>query len=108
MRTRERPASPVSHQPIPVIGLEHGRAVARRRARARRRSNSAVGFAVFGLIAASAVGAGYVTWDYFQGEQDAPVVESDRMTVDEVIEELERRPAWNGPGSPAFGIGDGP
>ena len=106
MRTRERPASPVSHRPVPVIGLEHGRAVARQRARVRRRRNSAVGFAVFGLSAALAIGAGYVTWDYFQGEQDGPAVEPGRMTVDEVIEELERRPAWNGPGSPAFGIGD--
>ena len=107
MRTRERPATPVSYRPEPVVGLEQGRLVARRHARARRRFDRGFGLVVFGLLGVLVVGAGYVGWDYFQGEQDGPAVEPGHKTVHDMIEELERRPIWNGPGSPAFGIGDG-
>jgi hypothetical protein len=43
-------------------------------------------------------------------ETDRRVAEIERQrsgrTTDDIIEQLEQTPAWNGPGNPTFGVGD--
>jgi hypothetical protein len=63
------------------------------------------------LIAVAAVAAaGYASWQYFKSEQAAdqqlqtPV---EQPSTQQVIDQLEQRPVWNGPGVPAANIGDG-
>lgn len=112
MQTREpflpTQQGPVRHQSLPVVGLDLGREVARRHSRARRRRDLAFGFVMFLLVAVVVGGAGYLTWEYFQTEQDTDGVVPGGRSSREVIAELEEQPIWNGPGTPDLGVGNRP
>lgn len=99
-----------THSPVSVPGLEHGRAHARRQARRRRAANRVASILVFAVIAGGLGTAGYYLWQFYADEQreatdDTPAPDTDPSTV-ELIEQLEDTPRWNGPGAPAFGVGD--
>lgn len=99
-----------------VHGLDAGRSHARQAQRRRRRRNRAV-TAIVSFVAAAAVGgAGWFGYSAYvehgtneQLETDRRVAEVERQragrTTDDIIDELEQTPAWNGPGNPTFGVG---
>ena len=66
--------------------------------------------AMFVLAAGVVGGAGYYLWQFYVDEQDRNLNQNgpavDERSTDEIIHELERDPRWNGPGAPAFGVGD--
>lgn len=92
-----------------VHGLDGGRQRARRRAATKRVKNAITAGVMF-VLAVVAVGtAGYLAWQEFGAEQERN--ETNRAVVvqptdDELIERFENAPRWNGPGAPAFGVGD--
>jgi len=100
-----------SHLLAPSVqGLEHGRKQARRRAGRRRVKNAIVSGFIF-MIAAGVVGtAGYFLWQFYGEEQDRNQVVQDGVTdprtADELIDDFEDNPYFQGPGAPAFGVGD--
>ena len=53
-------------------------------------------------------GAAYYLWQFYTEEQDRPT--TDHVVIErdtsEIIDDLEDNPRWNGPGAPAFGVGD--
>lgn len=94
-----------------VIGLEHGRELARKQSKRRNRSN-AIKTGVLTVMAVAAVGtAAWAGYDYWQAEQQREADERNPGQYDmdprEAIEILEEQPAWNGPGNATFGVGDG-
>ncbi len=105
--------------PSAVIGLEGGRELARRRQRRKLLKDKV--FGVAGAIVAIAVvaAAAYVGYTFYGEQQTADRVESEQRQAEldregsgdgirEAIDELEETPHWNGPGNPAFGVGDHP
>ncbi|MAT04653.1 MAG: hypothetical protein CL424_06390 [Acidimicrobiaceae bacterium] len=93
-----------------VIGLEHGRKRAAQQARRKNRSNT-MKTGVLAVLAAGSVGlAAYVGYDYYQSEMesDSNGVTFQEVDPNEAIEILENQPRWNGPGNPAFGVGEAP
>lgn len=68
-----------------------------------------VSTAMFIVVAGVVGGAGYFLWQFYSDEQERnlterPVVE--QRTADDLIVQLDQQGPWNGPGAPAFGIGD--
>jgi hypothetical protein len=111
------PQSPVpTLAPTAVYGLDAGRNRARRAQRSRRRWNQLVTLAM-GIAVATAVVAG--AWFGYQAylehtrnaeiEHQLGVEEqarrSARQSTEDVIDQLEETPAFNGPGAPALGLG---
>lgn len=92
-----------------VHGLEQGRKAARRRAGRRRFKNTLVSGLMF-LVAGGVVGgAGYYLWQFYGDEQERTNTDGNvvvQRSTDELIEDFEDNPRFNGPGAPAFGIGD--
>lgn len=105
-------SKPVSQSPYlapSVHGLEHGRQQARRRAGRRRVKNMIVSGVMFVIAAGVVGGAGYMLWQFYGEEQERNQVVIDgfeQRSVDELIRDFEEKPYFNGPGAPAFGIGD--
>lgn len=106
------------HRPAAVHGLEAGRNLARRDHRRRRRRTRVVRGALTVMLTAALGGAGWFAYTAYvehdaneQLETDRRVAEIEELrkdrTTDDIIEQLEQTPAWNGPGNPTFGIGDG-
>jgi hypothetical protein len=92
-----------------VHALQQGHDQARRRARRRRFKNMLVSVVMFGIAVGAVATAGYFAWQFYGDEQrrNSDVVPAvDRRTTDEMIDDLGVRPRWNGPGAPAFGVGN--
>jgi len=113
----QRSTPPVNHYlQTSVHGLEAGRSHARKAQRRRRRRNLVV-TTLLSVVAAAAIGgAGWFAYSAYvehdtqeQREIDRRVAEIERQragrTTNDIIEELEQTPAWNGPGNPTFGVG---
>ena len=108
MAVKQADSRPINQ--VSVHGLEHGRHRAHRRSARRRRANSVVSGVMFLVVAGVLGGAGYYLWQFYEDEQarnttDGPAFVDQRSTG-EVIDDLEDNPRWNGPGNPAFGVGD--
>lgn len=105
--------------PPSVHGLEGSREVAdqrNRRKRVKARFTSAV---VFAILAGVVLAAGYVGYELYTEQRADEQVERDvrlaeiqaeraGRTSDDLIDQLEDTPRWNGPGAPAFGVGEEP
>jgi hypothetical protein len=94
---------------IAVHGLEHGRTHARRHAARRRTKNTIVSGVMFVIAAGVVGGAGYYLWQFYDDEQERNLSERpavEQRTTDELIDQFDDAPRFNGPGAPAFGIGD--
>ena len=93
---------------VSVHGLEHGREHARRHAGRRRRKNAVVSGLTFLVVGGVVGGAGYYLWQFYVDEQERDTTDTVvpvQRSAEEWIEELEDTPRWNGPGAPAFGVG---
>lgn len=102
-----------------VVGLEGSRKVADRRHRNKRAQQRITSSMVIAILMGVLVAAGYVGYAVYADQSDDEQVERDRrvaeiqaqrngQTADDIIVELENTPRWNGPGAPAFGVGDDP
>jgi hypothetical protein len=69
-------------------------------------------------LMAAVTGAGWFAYAAYVEHDTNEQLETDRRvaeieeqrkdrTTDDIIEQLEQTPAWNGPGNPTFGVGDG-
>jgi hypothetical protein len=100
-----------------VIGLDLGREAARRAQRRKRRHDRVVSL-LLAAVAAGLIGvAGWFGYQTYVDHQAQREQERDRRTaeierersgegVEDVIEDLEESPKWNGPGNPSFGVGE--
>ncbi len=116
MRGRSKATSPPAYMTPAVYGLDAGRAHAHRAQRSRR-LRSRVSTAVFTIIAIA--GFATIAWVGYQVyldhtraaeiEHQQGVEEMNRKhageSMDDVIDNLEGSPAFNGPGAPALGLG---
>ena len=116
MRGRTQEQSPHAFVGPAVYGLDAGRSHARRAQRGRRLWNQAVTLVVATVVAAGVVAG---TWFGYQAyldhtknaeiEHQLGVEEQARKaaneSMDDVIDNLEQTPAFNGPGAPALGLG---
>ena len=98
-----------------VHGLEAGRAHARKAQRRRHRANRAATTLLSIMAIAAVGGVGWFAYSAYvehdtneQQETDRRVAEIERQregrTTDDIIDQLEAQPAWNGPGNPTFGV----
>jgi hypothetical protein len=111
------PAQPVNvHSSPGVIGLDAAREAVRKQHRRRRRGNRIITTLVALVVVAAAAGAGWFGYGFFTEEQTGDRIETEQRqaeldgqggTLRDAIDELEDKPAWNGPGNPTFGVGDG-
>lgn len=95
--------------PPSVVGLEHGRQAARRRAARQRFKNTVVSGTLFVVFAGVVGGAGWFGYQFFTEERDKISYDEQpapQRSTDEVIDILEEQPRWNGPGNPTFGVGN--
>lgn len=102
-------AVPNPGNPPAVHGLEQGRHRARRRSSRRRTKNAIVSGAMFVVAAGVVGGAGYFLWQFYNDEQERTRIEQpavNQPTAEELLIEMQDQGRWNGPGAPAFGIGD--
>lgn len=113
------PTSPNRLGPPSVFGLEGSRKLAdqrNRRKRIKARFTSAV---VLTIMAGVVLAVGYVGYEVYAQQRADEQLERDRRvaaieaeragrSTDELIDQLEDTPRWNGPGAPAFGVGDDP
>jgi hypothetical protein len=90
----------------PVHGLEYGLDRARRNAARQRRKNATVTGMLLAVLASIAAVAAWLGWQVYSTETEPTDRVVEERTPQEVIDLLEEQPAWNGPGNPAFGIGD--
>jgi hypothetical protein len=100
-----------------VVGLEGGRKIADKRHRNKRVWQRFTSSVVIAILMGIVVAAGYVGYTIYTEGRDSEQVERDRRiaeieaersgrTTDDLIDELQNTPRWNGPGAPAFGVGD--
>lgn len=91
-----------------VIGLDAGRKRAQRRSSRRRFKNAVVSGATFLVVAGILGAASWFTYQFFVEEQESnpTVLLNAPSDPEQVIDELVEQPRWNGPGAPAFGVGD--
>jgi hypothetical protein len=109
MSRRAATAPPPTLAPPSVDGLAGGRSRARRRAGQQRRKNRAISTVIFVLVAGGVGAAAYAGWQFYGEEQtrnNTVGVPAGGDTPDEMIDELIDGPRWNGPGAPAFGVGE--
>lgn len=67
---------------------------------------SGVMFAIAGGVVGT---AGYLIWQFYSDEQDRITTDGrvvDQRSTEELIDDFEDNPRFNGPGAPAFGVGD--
>ena len=113
-RTQEQPQNALV--PPAVYGLDAGRRQARKAQRGRRLWNQTVTFLTAIVVAAGLVAGiwfGYQAYlDHTKNaeiEHQLGVEEQARKvaneSMDDVIDNLEQTPAFNGPGAPALGLG---
>ena len=102
-----------------VVGLEDSRKVADKRHRNKRVQQRLTSSVVIAILIGVVAAVGYVGYTVYADQRDDEQVERDRrvdeiqaqrnrQTADDIIVELENTPRWNGPGAPAFGVGDDP
>jgi hypothetical protein len=113
---RSSPPNPLTS--LAVYGLDVGRARARRKRKVRGVWNRAVMLALtigFVMFAAGVAWVGYQVYiehtreakiEHQQGVEEANRKHADESLTD-VIDDLEQRPTFNGPGAPALGLGPG-
>ncbi len=119
MAGRSNVSAPGAHlsRQAGVYGLEAGRDLARRGQRSRRRRNRVVRSLLTVVVIGFVGGAGWFGYTAYVEHDTNEQVENDRRvaeieqqrigrTTDDLIEQLEQTPAWNGPGNPTFGVGD--
>jgi type VI protein secretion system component VasK len=118
MGARTKTATPSSnpYAAAAVHGLDDGRKRAQRRQRRSRRRDRIL-TAVMAILAVAAVGSaswlGYTAYVEHNTNQrtetDRRFAEIERQraneTTDDIIDQLQESPAWNGPGNPTFGVG---
>jgi cell division protein FtsB len=115
--TRKGSPTTVVTSGVAVHGLEHGRKHAQRMQRRRRRRDRVVTWITMTVVAGVLAGAGWVGYQVYDNHRTNQQIETERrvaefqreqanQTVDDVIDELEQTPAWNGPGNPTFGVGN--
>ena len=118
MARRSKQPAPIAnaHLQPAVHGLELGRSVARRSQRRHRRRNRIVTTVLTIMAMAAVGGAGWLGYTAYVDHDNSEQIETDRRvaeiqqgrigrTTDDIINELEQTPAWNGPGNPNFGVG---
>jgi hypothetical protein len=109
MSKRAPAASSPAPAPPGFAGFTDGRTRARRRAGRRRLKNRAISTAVFVILIGGVSVAAYAGWRFYGEEQerktgvDVPAVNAD---PNQLIDQLEGQPRWNGPGTPTFGVGN--
>ena len=97
--------------PAAVVGLEHARRHAAVQTRRRSRTN-AVTVGIMAILALGSVGlAAFAGWTFYQSEvetdlDNGPTVQD--LDPNGAIDLLENQTRWNGPGVPAFGVGEEP
>ncbi len=112
-----RPSTPNPLAPPGVIGLEGSRKLAERRHRRKKLKSAFTSSVMIAVLMGVVTGAGYVGYTvYTEGRADEQLererrqaeIQAERAgrTTDDLIEQLEDAPRWNGPGAPAFGVGD--
>lgn len=117
MPTATRPSTNPLGSPA-VIGLEGGRKLAEKRQRRKRRKQRVSSFVTISILLGVVAAAGYIGYTVYAEQQDADRIEQQqrqaeldaarsRRTTDELIDDLRETPRWNGPGAPAFGVGEG-
>jgi hypothetical protein len=115
MAKRSTPQNPLT--PTSLIGLEGGRDRADRRHRRRRMKERAYSSVVIAILMGVVTGAGYIGYTIYDEQRADEQVERDRrqaeldaervgVTGSDILQELEETPRWNGPGAPAFGVGE--
>jgi hypothetical protein len=116
MRGRAAPAPLPAHATQAVYGLDAGRADARRKQRVRSVWNRAVTVTMtIGLLIGLAA-AGWFGYQVYldhsnnaELEHQQGVEEYERQhandSMDDIIDDVEQTPAFNGPGAPALGLG---
>lgn len=117
-RSRHHTPRANAHLGPAVHGLDIGRHHARQ-AQRRQRLRHRILTTTLTLLALSAVAAaGWFAYSAYvdhdtneQRETDRRVAEIEQersgRTTEDIINELEETPAWNGPGNPTFGVGNG-
>ena len=99
-----------------VHGLDAGRAHARKVQRKRHRANRAATSLLTIMAIAAVASAGWFAYSAYIEHDSTQQLETDRRvaeiqqdrqgrTTDDIIEQLEETPRWNGPGNPTFGVG---
>lgn len=102
-----------------VYGLAGGRSAARRTHRWRRLRNRVSSFVMMVVLAAAVGGGAWVGYSMYEAHQANEDLEREQKhaeflrehsgeDVGDVIDDLNVRPKWNGPGNPTFGVGDEP
>jgi uncharacterized protein HemX len=110
-------ATPNRLTPPSVIGLEGSRKLADQRHRRKRLKARITSSVVIAILMGVAAGAGYVVYAIYDQQRADEQVENERrqaeidaerqrQTTDDLIDQLQNTPRWNGPGAPAFGVGD--
>lgn len=90
-----------------------------RQHRRKRRKQRMSSFVIFTVVGGAALGAAYVGWVIYEEQRAAEEAERverqaeleaerARRTTDDLITDLSESPRWNGPGAPAFGVGEEP
>jgi cytochrome c-type biogenesis protein CcmH/NrfG len=102
-----------------VVGLEGSRKVADKKHRNKRVQQRITSSVVIAILMGVVAAAGYVGYEVYTQERADEQLERDRRlgeieaeragrTTDDLIDQLEDTPRWNGPGAPAFGVGEEP
>lgn len=85
---------------------------AHRHQRRKRAKTTIARFVTFAIALAALGGVGYVAYQVWLGEEGWSTDGNPQQYTDEefenLIDELEREPVWNGPGNPTFGVGEAP
>jgi hypothetical protein len=101
--------TPINYGDNAVVGLDAGRSRARQRAARHRAKDRIVTTVMFVLAGAIVATAAYYGYQFYMEEQQQPVFDTGPQPgrqADEIVEDLMEQPRWNGPGSPAFGVGE--
>ena len=113
----QRSSAPNRLAPPSVIGLEGSRKLADQRNRRKRVKSRFTSAVVVTLLAGVVLAAGYVGYEVYAEQRADEQLERDRRvaeleaeragrSTDDLIDQLEDTPRWNGPGAPAFGVGE--
>ncbi len=118
MRGKASQASPPAHVTQAVYGLDAGRAQARRSNRARQFRSRLLTLTMTAILLAGVAGAAWVGYQAYvdhsrkaEQEHQQGVQEWERkhaeQSMDDVIDDIEEDPVFNGPGAPRLGLAPG-